>query len=285
MRSLVGGLCLIALLVTAAPSGAQGGSGFVAGDPGVYAGYTDVTMVVTAGPGGVGGGTRRWCVLADQLDLTGPVVLDTIVVAPVEGNGYWVVCRYPDDPGSPWQVVDFVFYTPGDPAGGNVVTPYMVQEFAVSLFDLTAPEVALSPPADAQVVGVETWIGHPPGAVGPQARFAAAGPMWAAARAEPVRLSYDMGDGRPGSVVVCVRPAPVFDPGVDADAQRPDCGRYIYAHSSLDAPGGTWPVTTTVTYAVTLATESQPVPQFDRFLVGETAVDPVTVTDLEAVIH
>ncbi|MGI9603931.1 MAG: hypothetical protein ACR2QE_18760 [Acidimicrobiales bacterium] len=269
-----------------APATAQAGNaGFTEGDPGVYAGYTNVTLVETNAPGGVGGGTRRWCVLAEQLDLDGPTVLDEIVVAPLEGFGYWVVCRYPDDPASPWQVVDFVFYTPGDPTGGNLVTPFMVQEFAVSLFDLTAPEVALSPPPPAQVVGVETWIGHPPGAVVAQSRYAAAGPMWAGATASPTMLSYDMGDGAPGSIVTCRRPALPFDPELAAAAQRPECGRYTYPHGSLDAPDGIYTVTTTITYDVSLSTNLDPVPQFDRVLVGDTAVDPVVVTDLEAVIH
>lgn len=279
-RWLVFGLALGVLAALAVPASAQDGSGWNPGDPGVYAGYTNVTIVVTTTPGGVGGGIRRICVLADEIDPAGPSVISTIVTAPVEGHGYWVVCRYPADPASVWTVEDFVFYDPGDPTGGNVITPIMVREYALSLLDLGPPDVALSPPPTAQVVGVETWIGHPPGAVVGQARHAAAGPMWASAHATPAILAYEMGDGSPP--VTCTQAAEFSEGTVPA---RPDCGRHTYQHSSLDRPGGTYEVRTTITYSISVATQANPTPFFVQVLDGETAVESVVVTDLEAVIH
>ena len=135
-----------------------------------------------------------------------------------------------------------VVYDPGDPFAGVAAAERALDE-ARRRLDLPLPEPALNPPG-AQLVGVATWLWVD----GPwQALEATAsvGAVSSTVTARPVEAVWSMGDG---TTLTCGAGTP-YDPTRDARDQDSGC-THVFSRSSSGRPGGSYPVTVTVTYEV-----------------------------------
>lgn len=126
------------------------------------------------------------------------------------------------------------------------VDPVLLAEQARERLPLQAPAVATSPDAgQEQLVGVSTWL-WVAGGWAPQTAVASVPGVSVTVLAEPVRVSWVMGDG---GTVVCDGPGRPFDRRLPEVAQSTDCS-YAYARSSAGQPGERFTVTATVTWRV-----------------------------------
>jgi hypothetical protein len=123
-------------------------------------------------------------------------------------------------------------------------------EVAVAARDrLTLPEVQLSvSPVGDQLVNLPTWLWLE-GEWAPVEATASVPGVTVTARAVPVSVTWDMGDG---VEVVCRGPGTPYPAEADPAASSPDCG-HVYRVSSAGRTGGTFPVTATVSWTVTWA--------------------------------
>ncbi|WP_322780385.1 ATP/GTP-binding protein [Frankia sp. Cas4] len=139
---------------------------------------------------------------------------------------------------------------PGAPA--PVPDPAALAEQARNQLRLAGPRIDMSPVGD-QLVRLPTWLWLDPAGWNQVAATAAAGGVAVTAVAKPVQVTWSLGDG---GMVSCTAPGTPFPPGADPKSASPDCG-YTYRSRSLDAPGGTFPVTATVRWDVTWAGAGQ----------------------------
>lgn len=144
--------------------------------------------------------------------------------------------------GDPPNSVRAVVWIPDEQAPG----PPMLARVAISRLVLPAPVVELAPsPPAAQLVGLATWWWIPQELWRPRSASASVPGVTVTAVGRPVASVWRTGDG---GRVTCAGPGVPY-PG-EALAREPDCG-YIYRRSSAGQPGGTYPVTVTVTWEVT----------------------------------
>lgn len=108
---------------------------------------------------------------------------------------------------------------------------------------LPGPEIAASP-AERQLVQLPTWLAVSESSWDSVSVSVTAGAVTVTATATPSRVEWDLGDG---SVVVCEGPGTVWRPGMDPEAESPDCG-YTYTRSASEVE-----VTATVYWTVTWA--------------------------------
>jgi hypothetical protein len=108
---------------------------------------------------------------------------------------------------------------------------------------LTGPEIAASP-GERQLVHLPTWLAVSESSWESVSASVTAGAVTVTATAVPSRVEWALGDG---SVVVCEGPGTVWRPGMDPEAESPDCG-YTYTRSASEVA-----VTATVYWTVTWA--------------------------------
>lgn len=113
-------------------------------------------------------------------------------------------------------------------------------EQARDRLNLPQPEMASSP-ADHQLVHLPTWLAVSESSWGSVSASVTAGAVTVTATAAPSRVEWDLGDG---SVVVCEGPGTIWRPGMDPEAESPDCG-HIYTRSASEVE-----VTATVYWTV-----------------------------------
>jgi hypothetical protein len=284
-------LLVIALLAaTATSSDAQPGGGTGTGydDGYVFAGYEDHPVSVTTVTSRPRNPTR-WCVhwslalaaaYGDIASLPPEQVraLSRAYRGPLVDGSYYILICYRTDELTPYRVRP-VQYHPRDPTDGTITTIENVGEFARDLVTAPAPVITTSPPPDRLVVGFETWLATPQPYDAP-VRIAQAAHLWARAEPVPVAITYDLGDG---AVIRCEGDPTIGPPGVHSD-ERPDCARHTYLDSWSDAGIGSFTVEATVTYDVWLTTSEDPTPRLVDTIDGPTAMLPVTVREIQALI-
>ncbi|GAB4054822.1 hypothetical protein [Catellatospora paridis] len=112
-----------------------------------------------------------------------------------------------------------------------------------------APVVGLSPRPPVQaLVGVPTWLWVEPVSWQPRSATASAGGLSITATATPVRVTWLPGDG---TRLVCDGPGTAWT-GADTPLGSPAC-QHTYQRASVNAPGGSMPLSATVTWNVTWA--------------------------------
>ncbi len=109
---------------------------------------------------------------------------------------------------------------------------------------LPEPAIAASPVGD-QLVNLPTWLWLGDDWAAVEATAAVPG-VTVTARAVPVSVTWDMGDG---TSVRCRGPGTPYRAGTDPAAASPDCG-HTYRRSSAGMPGGAFSVTATVSWDV-----------------------------------
>lgn len=159
-------------------------------------------------------------------------------------DGAWYVWRCTGDG---WR--DAVHRPPvwipdGEEAPGAGPSLAGLAEQARQQLRLPEPAIAVSPVGD-QLVNLPTWLWLQ-GELAPVAATAAVPGVAVTARAVPVSVTWDMGDG---VEVVCRGTGTPYTPQEDPAAPSPDCG-HVYRASSAGTPGGTYPVSATVSWTV-----------------------------------
>lgn len=160
-----------------------------------------------------------------------------------ETPGYWVspTCA---GPGVINPMQAFWVSNPKTPA--PPVPPAVLAQQALTQLALPSATVEMAPPAGAeQLVNLATWLWVDPQAWHSYSATAEAGPVSATATATPVKVVWDMGDGRS---VTCDGPGAPYDPA-QPDATT-DCS-YTWVQSSAGQLGGAYQVTATIYYEVT----------------------------------
>jgi hypothetical protein len=161
----------------------------------------------------------------------------------VDGAWYYQTCRYTDTgelassryfqyiAGAPGAEPDLVALAAS--AYDRIPLPFPVPS--------TAPSLEVRP-----ITGLDTWLWiDPAGWQARQATAALAG-FSVTVIATPVRVVWDMGEG--GSAVECDGPGVVWQPD-GPESQSTDCS-YNYRWNSNDQPGGVYPASVTVEWAV-----------------------------------
>jgi hypothetical protein len=163
----------------------------------------------------------------------------------------------PDDPPGAWYVKtcpgtdtssQALIFLPAPP----VAAPDVLARHARSMLRLPQVRVVFSPRGD-QLVGLPTWLSVDPASWREQSATASVPGVSVTATARPQQAVWQLGDG---SSVVCAGPGTVWTAGTDPRAASPDCG-HLYTRSSAGMPGDAYPVTVTVTWAVTWAGAGQ----------------------------
>ena len=285
--------------------GGDSGGGDSGGRSGgvAFAGYrTTIKMSNDPTPGGdASSGPKYVCEIVGVNSLPGYSDLPGFSRDPadglIEGVVYGIECRLASTPDGAFVfgTPDLIVWDPADPTDGRLVTAPDVRiavERARRL-DLPGPAITTSPPPDDLVVGFENWFANvdaddpdnPELAAAPVVK-ATAGEFWAIATATATSIEFDMGDGEPESVFACTTAQTPYNPDLPLESQRPECARYAYQYSSNNdaTPGGTYTIVATVTYDITIETESQP-PTFFETLTSEPTELVVTVTARQSVIR
>jgi hypothetical protein len=135
-------------------------------------------------------------------------------------------------------------------------------EQARGRLNLPQPEMASSP-ADRQLVHLPTWLAVSESSWDSVSASVTAGAVTVTATAVPSRVEWDLGDG---TVVICEGPGTIWRPGMDPEAESPDCGHtYTRSASGVEVMATVyWTVTWTSTAGAggsfaDLATASQAV--------------------------
>ena len=251
------------------------GAGYVVveGAPGVFAGYVEAPgAVVSPDRSRRSSAPRRVCAWFDFASETS--FAKTTPAAMRGGFTYLLACF---EAGTGTLVyADFRIWQPGQTGGGVVTTLDEVVAFARSLLDLPAPEVVTAPPPARLIVGLSTWLGHPP--VANLTVHAQAGPLWASAEARPISVTYDFGDGTDPLTCTPV-PAPP-----DPRGAEPSCAQHTYRFH------GNYPLTVTITYEIWVTTGDNETgvvtgPALADTVTSPPAVIATTARELQAVIH
>jgi hypothetical protein len=136
----------------------------------------------------------------------------------------------------------------GQPPGVAAADPAVLAQQAVSQLNLPELRIAMSP-AGAQLVSVPTWLRIDPGSWQPRRATAQVPGLVVTATATPSRVVWRTGDG---ATVTCTGPGTAWTPGTDPATPSPTCG-HTYRRSSAGMPGGTFPVSATVSWTVAWA--------------------------------
>jgi hypothetical protein len=154
--------------------------------------------------------------------------------------------------------------------GGVTVDPEVLLQDALARLEVPDPPLAVNPPVGSSaLVGVPVWLWLDGGYWQPASATASAGGASATVTAEPVSAVWEMGDG---TSVTCDGPGTPWTPAVAADAAS-DCS-HVYRRASTGEPGRRFPVSVTVTWAVSWTST---VPGFGGDL------DPLTRTSAASV--
>ncbi len=170
--------------------------------------------------------------------IPAPVVGSDAVV-PQEDGLYAFICLDADTGAQTFA--GFRRYDPADPFGG-VYAGERAAEIAVERLPLPDPDLRMSPPAAAfQLVGVPTWfwVGD---AWAPQSATASVGTIAATVTATPTLLEVDTGDG---THLTCSGAGTAWAEGAASTCT------HTYTRSSRHEGTGRYPVSATVTWAVT----------------------------------
>jgi hypothetical protein len=152
-----------------------------------------------------------------------------------------------------WQRSQMII-GPVDPPGYGgtpAVIPALWVE-AVNALAMRGPEIGTAPPVGGSaLVNLPVWLWTEVGGrVWPQGaplhEFAAAAGQRVDAYAEPLRIEWDMGDGRPP--VTCLGPGTTWEPGLNL--LDPDECHYVYRRASRQQPDGRYPIIAITTWRV-----------------------------------
>lgn len=123
----------------------------------------------------------------------------------------------------------------------------LLAQAAIRGLGMPAPQILVNPaPPAPQVVYVPTWLRIDPVAFTSHTATASLNGLSVTAVATPTSVVWTTGDG--GRVVCGAGTA--WTPGTDPAASSPDCG-HTYTQPSRSSPGGTYPLTATITWQVT----------------------------------
>jgi hypothetical protein len=114
-------------------------------------------------------------------------------------------------------------------------------EEARDRLELPGPEIAASP-GERQLVHLPTWLAVSESSWDSLSASVTAGAVTVTATAAPSRVEWDLGDG---SAVTCDGPGTIWRPGMEPEAESPDCG-YTYTRSASEVV-----VSATVCWTVT----------------------------------
>ncbi|WP_235433671.1 MULTISPECIES: hypothetical protein [Protofrankia] len=177
--------------------------------------------------------------------------VQAVATGPEQGAGAWYVYRCAAN-----GVRDALYrppvWIPDAAPGAAGPDPAGLAEQARNRLRLAGPRIVMSPTGD-QLVRLPTWLWLDPAGWAALSATAAAGGVAVTAVATPVEVTWALGDG---GTVTCTGPGTPFPAGADPASVSPDCG-YTYRDRSLDAPGGTFPVTATVRWDVSWAGAGQ----------------------------
>jgi hypothetical protein len=155
--------------------------------------------------------------------------------------------------GGLWQASQMIIGPESPPGLGG--TPSVIPGLwvdAVNALAMRGPEIRTAPPlAGAALVNLPVWLWTEPGGrVWPQGEplheFAAAAGERVDAYAEPLRIEWDMGDGR--GPVTCGGPGEAWEQGRSLLAPG-EC-HHIYRQPSRHQPGGQFEITAITTWRV-----------------------------------
>jgi hypothetical protein len=157
-------------------------------------------------------------------------------------------------------------------------------EAAAAGLDLGVPDTLTSPPRDgpsAQTVGFRTFLWLAPDQWHDQVRTAQVQDLVATITAQPISVTWDMGNG---DTVTCPGPGTPYDPEKPESSQGSPCS-YIYQHDSGQEPDGAYTVTTAVTWNVSWTT-NEPLGADSGTLPSQTRAGnfPLVVHSYQAII-
>lgn len=126
--------------------------------------------------------------------------------------------------------------------------PGVLAQLAERYLRLPSPQIRSSPaPAALQLTQLPVWLWVAPAAWQPQSKTASVPGESVTATASPSSAAWSMGNG---ATVTCTGPGTPYTAAADPAAASPTCG-YTYLESSAGQPGGAYPVTVTITWAIT----------------------------------
>ncbi|MCD9623747.1 hypothetical protein [Rhabdothermincola salaria] len=228
--------------------------------------------------GGTGGGRPRWRCGYYQVEAkpseseAHPIRYDLGPIDPVAGEAYVLACF---DAADQMVLNRPTRFDPGDPLAGIAAAERALDE-ARRRLDLPLPQPALNPPGE-QLVGVATWLWLAD-AWAPSSATAAIGAVSSTVTAQPVQVTWDMGDG---TTLTCDAGV-AYDPGRAPEEQSSAC-THVYTRASAGAPGGRYPVTVTVGYEVSWSASTGAGGELEG-LSRQTTID-VVVRQAQAVIR
>lgn len=158
------------------------------------------------------------------------------------------------------------------------VSSALLAQFALADLTLPSPSIGMSPDGD-QVVQLASWMWVDRTQWGSRDRTANAGPVSATVTAAPVRVEWDMGNGK---VVTCNGPGRVYAPRFAGRPDATDC-KYTYRHSSAGQPDESYDVTATVVWRASWTGSDG-----DGGALGELtsqATDSVRVAEVQALVQ
>jgi hypothetical protein len=123
------------------------------------------------------------------------------------------------------------------------VSSAMLAEFALADLTLPSPLIGMSPDGD-QITQLASWLWVDRAQWTPRDRTANAGPVSATVTATPVRVEWDMGNGK---VLTCDGPGRAYRPRFAGQPGATDC-KYTYRHSSAGQPNEVYDVTATIVW-------------------------------------
>jgi hypothetical protein len=128
------------------------------------------------------------------------------------------------------------------------LTPEQLARRALALIRLLPADIQIAPdPSGSGLVGLPVWMWTTvnENTWGPISASDSDGGLTVTITARAVSIAWDMGDGR---VVTCDNPGTPYESRF-GNRPSPTCG-HVYTSSSLDRPGGVYPVTATTTWRV-----------------------------------
>jgi hypothetical protein len=144
--------------------------------------------------------------------------------------------------------VAIVWLPAGAPGTAPIPAPAVLGQQATNQLTLTVGTIDASPAASGeQLVNLPTWVWLADWQ--PVTATAAVPGESVTATARPVSATWTFGDG---SQVTCAGPGTPYTAGDSPSSPSPTCG-HTYTESSADEPGGVFPVTVTVRWALTWA--------------------------------
>jgi hypothetical protein len=154
--------------------------------------------------------------------------------APSEGN-VWTCDRSVAIPGNTW-------FVPGAEAPAD---PGQLAKSVVESMPLVKPAVHLAPkPPLMTYVGLATWLWMDQNQWHKVTGSATAGPTTVTVVAEPIRVTWDLGDG----IETCTSAGREWQKGMSSE-EHTDCS-FVFQRVSDFEPGGSFKVTAVISYAV-----------------------------------